>query len=98
VLHDEGLPAALRALGETSHLSVSGAMDTRLPLAVETTGYLLVARIAGGTADRITVDLAFSDVGLVIETGLPYRNRAHALHRSHHAEDSPLNRVRRPLP
>jgi signal transduction histidine kinase len=67
VLHDEGLPAALRALGETRNVSVNGALGTRLPLAMETTGYLLVARIAAGTAARVTVDLALSDAGLVVD-------------------------------
>lgn len=67
VLHDEGLPAALRALAETRHLTVHGALPARLPLAVETTGYLLVARISTGIPGRVTVHLALADEALVVD-------------------------------
>ncbi len=51
VLGDEGLAAALGALSETKHRKVTSAPRVRLPAAVETTAYLIVARaVATGPA------------------------------------------------
>jgi signal transduction histidine kinase len=46
VLRDEGLGAALGALGETAPLRVTAVPPRRFPDAVETTAYLVVARVA----------------------------------------------------
>jgi signal transduction histidine kinase len=45
-LTDRGLAAALTALAEARHLRVESAPDERLPAVVESTAYLLVARVS----------------------------------------------------
>lgn len=66
VLRDEGLAAAFSALGETCPLRVIEAPTQRLPLAVETTAYLIAARAAAAgptsvtaanTNDRLVMDV-----------------------------------------
>lgn len=54
VLRDEGLPAAFSALGETCLVRVIEAPTQRLPLALETTAYLVAARAAAAGPTSVT--------------------------------------------
>jgi signal transduction histidine kinase len=55
VLRDQGLAAALSALAESRHIRVESAPTERLPAVVESTAYLLVARVSE-SGGRTTVE------------------------------------------
>ena len=68
VLRDEGLGAALGALGETAPLRVTAVPHRRFADAVETTAYLVVARAAAH--GRATVCATHTDGMLVVEVSV----------------------------
>ena len=65
VLRDQGLAAALNALAESRHLRIGSAPSERLPAVVESTAYILVARLSEG--GRTTVEAVSTDGLLVVD-------------------------------
>ena len=65
VLRDQGLAAALNALAESRHIRVVSAPTERLPAVVESTAYMLVARVS--ESGRTTVGSVSKDGRLVVE-------------------------------
>ena len=67
VLQDEGLAAALGALSETHPVRVTAAPAQRLPLSLETTAYLLVARAVLHGPCTVAVDVRDRDLVLDVD-------------------------------
>ncbi|HEU0213307.1 MAG TPA: histidine kinase [Jiangellaceae bacterium] len=65
VLRDQGLAAALHALAESRHLRIESAPSGRLPAVVESTAYILVARLS--ECGRTTVEAVDADRLLVVD-------------------------------
>jgi signal transduction histidine kinase len=65
VLRDQGLAAALNALAESRHIRVVSAPTERLPVVIESTAYVLVARLS--ESGRTTVGAVSKDGRLVVE-------------------------------
>jgi signal transduction histidine kinase len=66
VLRDQGLAVALSALAESRHIRVESAPTERLPAVVESTAYLLVARVSQG-GGLTTVEAVNNGGRLVLE-------------------------------
>jgi hypothetical protein len=65
VLMDQGLAAALTALAKSRHLRLESVPSERLPAVVESTAYLLVARVS--EIGRTTLGAASEDGLLVVD-------------------------------
>ena len=68
VLRDQGLAAALHALAESRHLRIESAPSGRLPDVVESTAYILIARVS--ECGRTTVEAVRAGGLLVVDAAV----------------------------